>query len=291
MKDTFLKRVLTFTALILCLSVCHRTVYGQGRCTMQNIAGSYAFASTGASAIVAGAASDNFHWNALYGPIASVGVFALAPNGTINGRYWMVAGAMNFGLTALEFHGTVRLSDNCSGTFEYDLQGAPIKERFTVLGNGREIRAVATQTPVSTGNWLTTAVRTGGACGQQNVHGEYLFECRSLLQLPVSPPNIFGAATHLRMSISRGGGYTAAGYGKIGADAIELPAFGRITVHEDCTAEGTLESPALPVVFHARGVFFDEGKRGYWLPLVSKLPDGATFPQPYEFCQITQAER
>ena len=32
---------------------------------MQNIAGTYAFTSTGASAIVGGVAPDTFHWQAL----------------------------------------------------------------------------------------------------------------------------------------------------------------------------------------------------------------------------------
>jgi hypothetical protein len=255
---------------------------------MQNIAGSYAFTSSGASAMIAGTALDNFHWIALYGPIASVGVFAFKPNGTLEGHYWIVTGAANFGLTAFDLHGTFTVSDDCTGSLEYNFQGAPIKERFVVLSNGREIRSVATQTSMPTGNWLRVGKRIDGPCGQHKIHGEYLFECRSLLQLSVNPPEIFGAVTHLRMSLSRGGDYTANGYGKIGTNSIELSAFGHIKVHDDCTAEGTLAAPVLPNVFHARGVFFDEGKQGYWLPLVSTFPDGTTFPQPYELCQITQ---
>jgi hypothetical protein len=257
---------------------------------MQNIAGTYAFTFTGSSAIVAGTAPDTFHWNALYGPIAGVGVFTIKPNGTADGQYWIVAGAWNFGLTAIPLQATLTINADCTGSIQSYFQGALLKERFVVLGNGREIRSVATQTAVPTANWLTTANRIGGSCGQQKVHGDYLFECKNLFEFPGPPPNIFGGAIHIRMLISPGGDYTATVYGKVATDYSEFPAFGHITVHDDCTAEGTLATPFLPTVSQARGVFFDEGRQGYWLPLVNTFPDGSKRPQPYGYCLITQID-
>jgi len=276
--------------LLLCLSVCPAMAYGQGQCTMHNISGTYAFAFTGASTIIAGVASDTFHWDALYGPIAGAGVFTINPTGTADGQYWGVAGAWNFGLDPIPYHATVLLNDDCTGSFDSSFGESLLREKFVILGNGREIRSVATQTAVPTGNWLTTAHRIGGSCGQYKVHGDYLFQCKNLYELPIDPPNIFGGAVHIRMKISPGGDYTAVVYGKVAADNTEFPAFGHITVNDDCTAEGTLATPFLPVVSMAKGVFFDEGRQGYWIPLVNTLPDGSTVPQPYGYCQITKID-
>jgi hypothetical protein len=267
---------------------------------MQNIAGTYALTATGASVIVAGTALDDFHWNALYGPIALAGVITIKRDGTADGKYWLVAGAWNFGLDPILWHADVTINPDCTGEFKSSFGGSDLIEQFVVIGNGREIHSVATQTAVPTGNWLSTAHRIDGAarfahlgpCGQHKVHGDYLFECKNLFQLPVPPPdpNVFGGAIHIRMKIAPGGDYTAAVYGKVGPSSIPFPASGHVKVNDDCTAEGTLETLALPTVSHARGVFFDEGRRGYWLPLANELPDGSTVPQPYGYCTITKID-
>ena len=288
MKNTF-----KLVVLVLGLSICPATASGQGQCTMQNMAATYAFTLTGASTIVLGPAPDTFHWSALYAPAAGVGVITIKPDGKLEGQYWVVSGTVNFGLTPIPLHGTATVNADCTGTIVGTLpDGSTQEERFVVLGNGREIHSVATETGVPTGNWLTTAYRLGGSCGQHKVHGDYLFECRNLFELPVPPPdpNIFGGAIHIRTLIAPGGDYTATVYGKVGPSNSEFPASGHLTVHDDCTAEGTLETPFLPTVSHARGVFFDEGRRGYWLPLVNVLPDGSTRPQPYGYCVITKVD-
>jgi hypothetical protein len=290
-----MKAAFTLVALLLCLWPA--TSYGQGNCTLQNIVGTYALTSTGASTIVAGTAPDTFHWEALYGPIALVGVINIKRDGTADGKYWLVAGAWNLGLDAVPWQADVTLNSDCTGEFVSSYEGSTLIERFVVLGNGREIRSVATQTAVPTGNWLSTAHRIDGSprsahrgpCGQHKVHGDYLFECKNIFAFP--PPNpSFAGAIHIRMLIAPSGDYTATVYGKVGPDSTPFPAFGHLTVHDDCTAEGTLESTFLPTVSHARGVFFNEGKQGYWLPLANELPDGSTVPQPYAYCVITKVE-
>jgi len=285
-----MKNALRLAALLLCLSLVPAVAHSQGRCTMQNIVGKYALTFTGASAIVMGTALDTFHWEALYGPIAGVGVIDIHADGTGTGEYWGVAGAWNFGFTPVPWDATIVLNDDCTGSFLFEFGGSTLIEKFVVLGNGREIRSVATQTAIPTGNWLSTAYRINGSCGQNKIHGEYLFQCKNLYQLPVDPPNIFGGAIHIRMLIEPGGDWAGNVYGKVADSNAEFPAYGHIAWNEDCTAEGTLETPFMPgVVSQAKGVFFDEGKRGYWMPLLNTMGD-VTMPQPYGYCEITKIE-
>lgn len=281
-------------AFSLCLAMSLSALYGQGNCTLHNTAGDYAFAFTGTSAIVAQppVAADGLHWNALFAPIAGVGIYSIKPDGSVPGKYWMVAGARNFGLTPIPMNGSITLNRDCTGTTESLFGGAILREQFVVTGNGREIRSVAVQTAAPTGNWHTTSYRIG-SCGQRNVRGDYLFECKNLFPLPTpSPenPTIFGGAIHIRMKIAESGDYTGTVYGKVGPDNTPFDVNGRIVVNDDCTAEGTLAGAMLPAVSQARGVFFNNGKQGFWLPLAGLLPNGSTVNQPYGFCTITQLD-
>lgn len=291
-----MKRPPGIAVFLLCLVVSLSAAYGQGRCTMQNIVGTYAFNFTGTSAIVAGPAGDGFHWDAKYAPIAGVGIFTIKQNGTAVGKYWLVAGTINSGLDAVPLNATVTINADCTGSLESTFGTSVLKERFVVLGNGREIRAVATQTAMPTGNWLTVATRINGACGQHKVHGDYLMECKNLFEIPASPTapptdlGIFAGAIHIRTLISPGGDYTGMNYGKVGWSSGEFPVNGHIAVNNDCTAEGTLATPFLPTVSTGKGVFFDEGRQAYWLPLINTLPDGSKVPQPFGYCSITQID-
>jgi len=278
-----------FVALLLCLTLCGAPAYAQGTCTMQNIAGKYALTFTGSSTIVLGPAADGYHWMALYGPIAGAGLVDIHADGTATGKYWVVAGTLNHGLTPIPLDGAVTVNSDCTGSLVFGFGGSTITQKFVVLGNGREIRAAATETEAPTLNWLSRAYRIDGACSQNKLQGTYLFECRNLYAVPIPPPNIFGGAIHILATIERGGDWTGNVYGKVAADNTEFQAFGHIAWNEDCTAEGTLETAFLPVVSHARGVFFDDGKRGLWLPLTNTQGD-MTMDQPYGYCEITKIE-
>ncbi len=280
------------SAFPLCLVLSLPALYGQGNCTLTNIVGTYAFSFTGASAMITGPASDAFHWDALYAPIAGVGIYTIKPNGTATGKYWLVAGVINLGLNPVPWDAVITLNSDCTGTMQSSFNGAVLKEQFVVIGNGREIHAVATQTAMPTGNWHTRAYRINGSCSQNKVRGNYLFECKNLFPLPVPPAcsRHLRGAIHIRMNIAAGGDYTASVYGKVGPDNTPFDAFGNIKVHDDCTAEGTLATAFLPTISHAKGVFFNEGKQGFWLPLVMELPDKSTVNQPYGYCTITQID-
>ncbi len=282
----------TLAVLLACLFLCPCTIYGQGQCTMQNMAGKYAFTFTGASTIVTGVAADTFHWNALYGPIAGVGVFTVKADGTVEGYYWLVAGTLNSGLVAIPYSATITLNDDCTGSIESEFQGATLTEQFVVLGNGRELRSVATQTAVPTGNWLTTAYRINGSAEQRKVVGDYLFECKNLFEFPVPPPEraIFGGAIHIRTRIAPGGDVTGTIYGKVATDNSVIPVIGRLTVNADSTLDGTQTVPLLGTTSLGKGVIFDEGKRGFFIPLMNKVPGDLVVPQPYGYCAITRID-
>jgi hypothetical protein len=281
MKCTFSLRV-----LLLCLVLSFSAAYGQGNCTIRTIVGTYAFNFTGSSTIVTGTAPDQFHWNALYAPIAGVGVFTVQSSfprggGTADGYYWLIAGAMNPGLTPTPFHATISVKPDCTGAMNYTFGSAPMSEYMLVLDNGNEIRSVATQTAMPTGTWITTARRVGGACTQNKVTGSYLYACKSII--PLDAANTFAVAFLMPVNISSDGNFTGTFTGKAGpAPLIETPVNGTVKVNADCTAEVALNSQGSQSV--ARAVFLNEGKEAYLVPLVNN-PGG---PQIYGYCDITQ---
>jgi len=282
MEEVTVKRTYSLGVLLLCLVVSFSAAYGQGNCTIKTIAGTYAFNFTGSSTIVTGAAPDGFHWNALYAPIAGVGVYTVKPDGKADGYYWLVAGAMNLGPNPLDptpFHATVSVNPDCTGAMTYSFGDYPMSEQLLVLDNGNEIRSVALQTAVPTSTWITTSRRVGGACTQNKVAGSYLFSCKSLNAL--DPANTLAGATLIRMNIARDGSSTGSFTLKIGPIVVQdAPFSGAIKVNDDCTAGGTMIIPGVGQNT-ARGVFFNEGKEGYWLPLTGT-------PQPYAYCDIKQ---
>lgn len=278
----------TLRLVALCLLLCPAWSDAQGTCTIRNLVGSYAVSTTGTSAIVPGPAADGFHWNALYAPIAGTGVFTITPEGYADGYFWMVSGQLNFGLTPLPMHSKVTVNPDCTGEFEGTFGESTIREAFVVIGNGRELRAVATQTAMPTGTWLTRAVRLTGACHHKKIRGDYLLECRNLFPLP--PHGIFAGSIQIRMTIDGTGDYTGRVYGKVGPLGDPFDVYGHIDINSDCSAAGTLASAALPAVSQGRGVFYDNGKRGFWVPLVGLPPDGEAVPQPYGYCEFTRVE-
>jgi hypothetical protein len=278
-----MKRTFSFGVLLLCLVFSLPAVYGQGTCTIKTIVGTYAFNFTGSSTIVTGVA-DGFHWSALHAPIAGVGVYTVKPDGTADGSYWMVAGAMDFGprLTPIPLHATISINPDCTGLMNYSFGSYSLSEELTVLDNGNEIRSMAVQTAVPTSTWNTTSRRVGGACTQNKVVGYYLLSCKSLFQLDAT--HIFAGTGLIRLHISRDGTAIGTFGGKFGP--VNVPDYqvsARFIVNDDCTAEGTLNYGVGESV--AKGVFFNEGKEAYWLPLV--INPGAV-PQPYGYCDIKQ---
>ncbi|MBZ5621386.1 MAG: hypothetical protein LAQ69_22065 [Acidobacteriia bacterium] len=285
-----MKRRFSFSALLLCLVLSLSAAYGQGNCSIQTIVGTYAFNFTGSSAIIAGTASDQFHWNASYAPIAGAGVFTVKPSfprpgATADGSYWIVAGAMNLGHDPLEptpLHATISINPDCTGVMDYTFGPYAMSEQLLVLDNGNEMRSLSVQTAVPTSTWITTSRRINGACTQSQMVGTYLFSCKSIFVL--DPANTFAGASLIRLNLSSDGSSTGIFMAKFGPATVPVvPVSGAFKLNADCTAEGTLDFGVGQSM--AKGVIFNGGKEGYWLPLVNN--PGAV-PQPYGYCDIKQ---
>jgi len=282
-------RTCSFGVIFLCLVTGISVAYGQGNCSLKTIAGSYAFNFLGSSTLVAGQAADHYHWNALYAPIVGVGIMTIKPDGNATGTFWMDSGTFTTGLTAVTLPATFSVNPDCTGVLQYPgaAPGEIVQERLLILDNGNEIRSIlaSAETYTPTNTWISTFRRIGGACTQNKMAGSYLFSCRSIFPTPPPSPfiSVAGAAL-IRMDISRDGSSTGTFMGKFGPEVVPpIPVTGLFKVNADCTAEGTLNFGI--GVNSARGVIFNEGKEGYWLPLVN---DPGAVPQPYGYCDIRQ---
>lgn len=100
----------------------------------------------------------------------------------------------------------------------------------------------------------------------------------------MDPTHIFAGASLIELNLAGDGKSTGTFTGKFGPQIVPpFPVSGVFKVNADCTAEGTLDFGIGQNI--AKGVFFNEGKEGYWLPLVN---DPGAIPQPYGYCDIKQ---
>jgi hypothetical protein len=284
-----MQRTYTLGALLLCLAVSLSVAYGQGNCSINTITGSYAFNTAGSSTIISGVAPDTIHFNAKYAPIVDVGVFTVRSSfpragAALDGYYWLIAGANTPGLTQNPWHATITVNPDCTGTLTYPGPFGTMQEEMLILDNGNEIRSILQTSPAAfpTPTWIMTARRLNGACNQKQITGSYLFSCKSVFTLDAT--TTVGGNSLIRMTIASDGKVSAVFTGKFGPQIVpDTTIPGMLTLNGDCTAAGTLDFGTFQSV--ARGVFFNEGKEGYWLPLVV---DPGGIPQPYGYCEITQ---
>ena len=134
-----MNRTLKLTALLLCLRVAVPAAYAQEECTLQTMAGTYAFFDKGSSLIVDPSQQPfPLHWAAAMAPFVTVGEVTFTPEGVGDGFYWISIGALSGGLNPIPVHVTItEMNHNCSGKFQYavNLPGisATIEERFVLF--------------------------------------------------------------------------------------------------------------------------------------------------------------
>jgi hypothetical protein len=284
-----MRRTCSLGVILLCLVTGISAAYGQGNCSLKTIAGSYAFNFLGSSTLVAGPAADQYHWSARYAPIVGVGIISIKPDGSAASTFWMDSGTFSTGLTSATLPATFTVNPDCTGVLQYPgtAPGQIIQERLVILDNGNEIRSIlaTAETFTPTNTWISTFRRVGGACTQSKMAGSYLFSCRSLFPTPPGSPIASAAGSALiRVEIARDGSATGTFMGKFGPQVVPpIPVTGSFCMNGDCTAGGTLDFGS--GISTARGVIFNEGKEGYWLPLVN---DPGAVPQPYGYCDIRQ---
>jgi len=297
-----MNRIAKFGLLVLFLLVFVPAVLSQGTCTMETASGTYAFVVQGASTAILNPSALPWllHWDAKYAPLALVGMITLQKDGTGQGFWWQINGTANGGLTPVQFTLTTPESNpDCTGIFEYSFtfagQAHTNTEWYVLLDNGRELRSVSQSGGLPTGTWHTIAHRvSNGAApvttfGQKNMQGDYLLSVDSLLPIDPQPPLAFGQAALMRVHISASGDFTGTWHGKIGPVLAISDVSGHFTVNPDGTLEASLNVAAAPgVTSIARGVLFDEGKRGYLIPLTNLVEGAPSIPQIYGLGEFTR---
>ncbi len=243
------------------------------------------------------------HWDAKYAPLGLVGMVTIRKDGTGEGFWWEINGTANGGLTKTAFSLTTsELNSDCTGFFEYVYTFAgeehTNREWFVVLDNGREVRGISQAGGLPTGVWRTIAHRVSNGVapvttfGQRNMPGDYLLSCEGIEALPIPAPSIFASVGFSRIHISLSGDFAGSAHSKIGPVATPPAGFdvsGHFTVNPDGTIEGALNVAEVPGVTNlARGVLFDEGKRGFLIPLLNEVEGGPSIPQIYGLCEITR---
>lgn len=296
-----MNRTLKLTTLLLCLCIAVPAVYAQGKCSLQTLAGTYAFYEKGSSSIVDLSVQPfPLHWGAAIAPFVNVGKLSFTPDGVGEGFYWIMVGSLNAGIEPIPLHVKItEMNEDCTGKFTYvaSLPGglsATVEERFILFDNGREYRSIPTTIVdgVPTLAWtgigrrISKSSKPMNSCGPQTFHGTYLLDCESIDLLDPSIPNTaFANSLLFRVNISLAGDFTGTLYEKAGPASIEIPVSGTVSVNSDCSFSSTLNTP-LPGTNLERGVLFDQGKEFYMLPIVTVGPGpNDRKPEKYAFCQ------
>jgi len=286
-----MSRNLKIIVMLLCLCVLVPVIHAQGKCSTQMLAGTYVFYEKGSSSDFdpTPVSWPPFHFAGVMAPFVNISEVTFTPAGLGDGVYWIKVGAINGGLDAIPVHVAItEMNKDCTGKMQYNisLPGMPpatIEERIIVMNDGQEIRSV----PRTIENGLPTLAWIGygrrirrpeervKSCGPQTASGTYVFSCENLL---VSPANNFrnvADATVFYIAARRDGSYTGTLYEKVGAYLpVETKVLGKTDVNRDCSFSQTLLIPEYfpdgPPV-DIRGVFYDEGKEFYSMPMTDGI--------------------
>lgn len=290
--------VATLTALVWLLGA--GAASAQGHCTLDQLAGTYAFESHG-SITFALAPSPPIDWSLISRPFEFVGALTVLADGSLSGEGWVVLGRISSGLTARPFAGQVLDFDeeDCTAVIAWlgsPAPGAPAgwhQEVLAFVDNGREYRSMLKGSPSGAMAWIghghrMTPQESIGNCGPHLLAGDVLLQCEGigLEGLPAS------AASTARLAVYGDGSFSGTAYVKDPAYA-ELAVEGLFDVQPDCTIEATLESTERPgVVQRGRGRLFGAGKEGFLiLPLETSLPDGSIVRPASARCELRSLGR
>jgi hypothetical protein len=268
--------------------------FAQAPCSIQTITGTYAVQTTGWSA--SGRVIDSPlgpAYEVRGGEAVLVGQVTIAPDGTAAGNYWGVYVA--FPIPVTPFTAQYRVKTDCTGETT-DESG--YVDKFVVLGNGKEIRAMGWLgfgTNLSHSYRITRADDPAPRCGQHTLRGTYMESCEGFAFTGELDPDgmpLLATANSLMVWTARDGGLTGTYRGKYFGfpdTLIESPLSGTYTVREDCTVDLDLALGVMPgFTIKARSVFFDQGKQGRGLPLGIYSGDTMVAPMGPLTCQVTR---
>lgn len=286
-----MKRTFALAALLLLAPLFVPSAPAQEGCSIHTITGTWGFGGDGKS-VIASAKPDpaTFHFPGLILPAAFVGRFTVSPNGMFKGSYWASSWP-----TEIDFEGPVTVNPDCTGEWSFPSPGStsPAVERFLIVDQGREIRAMGWATPIPTVAYTYVARRIPQRCTQGQVQGTYGMQCRGYVMVPGLPfpfpnPALVAATFLYRVTIDWSGEMAGRAVAKVGPGNRVLDLTGSFDVEADCSAAPTVTFSGLGTG-HANAVLVENAKRGYLLPMfVEPAGGGPPVPEFGTFCEIVR---
>jgi len=232
-------------------------------------------------------------------PAAQVGMLTFAPDGTVTGRVWPGFGTMWW--SDLPFEGTVTVNPDCTGELIYPPavggEGFNI-EALVILDNGREIRGISKQMPLAPPlAFISEYHRVGGreAGASQGVtpqtRGSWVMTCTGFTPMETPSGTVSLSTSMLAyFEVDANGALTGRAVHKVGPGFVDQGVTGTLTGNLDGTLDGLLDMrPELPFVFSAKGVLYDEWRRGAAMPMFAtfETPAGSIrVPMPARVCSL-----
>jgi hypothetical protein len=299
--------VIALVCLLFSWCIAAPTAFGQGKCSLQMMAGTYAMYERGSSLLVDWNPPGYFpFFTGAMAPSVNVVNITFNHKGVGKGYFWMWAGGVGATLDAIPVEVTItELNEvNCTGKFTYTvtLPGGPtatIEERFISLNNGQEMRTV----PTSVQNGIPGIVWTGTShritkgkarsCGPRTAHGSYVTSCENIITQDAH--TAIADTLLIREDVSMSGDRTGTLYESLGGFSVDgIPAWGTVTVNPDCSFTSTINFQASfgqigPI--DSRGVYFNQGEEFYSLAIYDEsVPPDQQYIK-YSFCQGTRVKQ
>lgn len=278
----------------------------QGVCTMEKLAGTYAYEFHGSGTKVVG--NSGPYWTLESRPVYSVGWLTFQADATMDGAGWTIIGTTT-SLNQMSMAGELVELDaqTCTAELRWrpvypgGMTGPLHRDRLLFAKNGQEYRSVLIQPPTAGAIWSGRGQRIAEApggvqtCGTHLLRGDVLLRTETLRRPEVPPPSqpsFAGAASMLRLTVAQDGSYTGTLY-TIDPTARTVAVSGAFDVQPNCTFGVTLTSADLPgVTQHGRGVLFGQGKQGFlMLPLETTLADGSVVKPVFAWGELLSLGR
>lgn len=298
------RRTSTLVAVLVGLSLLlgANAASAHGRCTMDRLAGTYAFESHGSITSVSGLVPP-IDWAFVSRPFVFVGWFTVQADSAMNGEGWVILGRISSGLTARPFDGQLTELDESTCTAVLEWTGSPApgapagfhRERLVFVEDAREFRSILMQSPSGTMAWTGRGHRMRPKADSVDTFGPHLLKGDVLLQCETLSSVVGSSASGASLStltVAHDGGFWGTSFVK-NPTYSERPVEGVFDVEPSGKVEAWLTSAMTPgVIEHGRGMLFDRGKRGFLImPLETTQPDGSIVRPAFARCELLSIGR
>jgi hypothetical protein len=231
-------------------------------------------------------------------PGAQLAVLTFEPDGTVTGNVWAGFGSMWW--LDRPFAGTVTVNPDCTGELVYQPavggEGYNI-ETLVILQNGREIRGISKQTVLAPplafiSEYHRVEGREAGAsAAAPRTRGSWVMTCTGFTPFDTGSGIMsFSASLLAYFEVDASGLVTGRAAHKVGPGFVDQEITGTLNGDSHGTLDGLLDMrPAVPLVFSAKGLLYDEGRRGALMPMfaIGQGPAGPMMvPMPARVCRL-----